>query len=327
MYFVYRDGAYIDASGQSFRDFLDGRLPALPGEVPTITDWDDHLTTLFPEVRMKRFLEMRGADGGPWRSLCALPAIWVGVLYHQPSLDAAFDLVKDWTIEEHQALRDQVPGTGLATPFRSGTVLDLARSMVEIAADGLKARAEEDWAAQDERQFLTFLKGVIETRPHAGRGQACRLRRPLGKLDRSRLRRIRLLSDAGDGNLEHFPVRSIQPAPPPDHPMRGYPSKGRSGGGAGRCRVNLTRKCSRFQSARSPPSSSASASASARVRETLAPSGPRRERRRGALVVLACRDHVITLKDAGDQLAFGIAAAPRCRSTSCAARVPGKACR
>ena len=162
MYFVYRDGAYVDASGQSFRDFLDGRLPALPDEVPTITDWDDHLTTLFPEVRMKRFLEMRGADGGPWRSLCALPAIWVGVLYHQSSLDAAFDLVRDWTIEEHQALRDQVPRTGLATPFRNGTVLDIARRMLDIAADGLRARAEEDWAAQDERQFLTFLNGVIE---------------------------------------------------------------------------------------------------------------------------------------------------------------------
>jgi len=162
MYFVYRDGAYVDASGQSFRDFLKGRLPALPGEVPTLTDWDDHLTTLFPEVRMKRFLEMRGADGGPWRSLCALPAIWVGVLYQQSSLDAAFDLVQDWTIEEHQALRDQVPRTGLATPFRNGTVLDLARLMLEMASDGLKARAEEDWAAQDERQFLTSLHGVVE---------------------------------------------------------------------------------------------------------------------------------------------------------------------
>ncbi|MEM8948131.1 MAG: glutamate--cysteine ligase [Pseudomonadota bacterium] len=162
MYFVYRDGEYLDASGQSFRDFLEGRLPALPGEVPTITDWDDHLTTLFPEVRMKRFLEMRGADGGPWRSLCALPAIWVGVLYHQSSLDAAFDLIKDWTIEEHQQLRDNVPRTGLTTPFRGGTVLDLAREMLDIAGDGLKARDEEDWAAQDERQFLTYLKGIID---------------------------------------------------------------------------------------------------------------------------------------------------------------------
>ncbi|MGI9494222.1 MAG: glutamate--cysteine ligase [Geminicoccaceae bacterium] len=162
MYFVYRDGQYIDASGQSFRDFLDGRLPALPGEVPTITDWDDHLTTLFPEVRMKRFLEMRGADGGPWRSLCALPAIWVGILYHQASLDAAWDLIKDWSLEEHQALRDQVPKTGLATPFRDRTVLELAKEMLEMAEEGLKARSEEDWAAQDERQFLTFLHGVID---------------------------------------------------------------------------------------------------------------------------------------------------------------------
>ena len=162
MYFVYRDGQYIDASGQSFRDFLDGRLPALPGEVPTITDWDDHLTTLFPEVRMKRFLEMRGADGGPWRSLCALPAIWVGILYHQASLDGAWDLIKDWTLDEHQALRDQVPKTGLATPFRDRMVLDLAKDMLVLADAGLKARAEEDWAAQDERQFLTSLRGVVD---------------------------------------------------------------------------------------------------------------------------------------------------------------------
>ena len=97
MYFVYRDGKYIDAAGQSFRDFLKGRLPALPGELPTITDWSDHLTTLFPEVRLKRYLEMRGTDGGPWRSLCALPALWVGVLYHQATLDAAWHRVKDWT--------------------------------------------------------------------------------------------------------------------------------------------------------------------------------------------------------------------------------------
>jgi len=162
MYFVYRDGHYIDASGQSFRDFLNGRLPALPGEVPTINDWDDHLTTLFPEVRMKRFLEMRGADGGPWRSLCALPAIWVGILYHQTSLDAASDLIRDWSLEEHQALRDQAPKTGLATPFRGRTMLDLAKEMLALAEEGLKARSEEDWAAQDERQFLTYLHGVVD---------------------------------------------------------------------------------------------------------------------------------------------------------------------
>jgi glutamate--cysteine ligase len=163
MYFVYRDGRYIDASGQSFRDFLNGELPALPGELPTMTDWNDHLTTLFPEVRLKRFLEMRGADGGPWRSLCALPALWVGVLYSQASLDAAADLIRDWTLEEHQALRDQVPKLALQTPFRGGTVQDLARHMLELSSEGLKARAEEDWAAQDERQFLTALRRVVET--------------------------------------------------------------------------------------------------------------------------------------------------------------------
>jgi glutamate--cysteine ligase len=163
MYFVYRDGAYIDASGQSFRDFLAGRLPALPGEIPTITDWNDHLTTLFPEVRLKRFLEMRGADGGPWRSLCALPALWVGLLYHQPVLDAAWDRVKDWTMEELAYLRAEVPRAGLKTRFRGRALLDVARDMFELAAAGLEARAEEDWTGQDERQFLTVLRTVLET--------------------------------------------------------------------------------------------------------------------------------------------------------------------
>ena len=163
MYFVYRDGKYIDAAGQSFRDFLKGRLPALPGELPTITDWSDHLTTLFPEVRLKRYLEMRGADGGPWRSLCALPALWVGVLYHQATLDAAWDRVKDWTIEEHEYLRAEVPRQGLRTPFRGGTVQDLAREMLALADAGLTGRAEEDWFGQDERQFLTALRGIAES--------------------------------------------------------------------------------------------------------------------------------------------------------------------
>jgi glutamate--cysteine ligase len=162
MYFVYRDGRYIDASGQSFRDFLQGRLPALPGEIPTLTDWNDHLTTLFPEVRLKRFLEMRGADGGPWRSLCALPALWVGVLYHDEALDAAWDWVKGWTLEEHEQLRAEVPRHGLATRFRDGTVLDLAGEMLALAEIGLQRRSEEDWAGQDERQFLTTLRGIVD---------------------------------------------------------------------------------------------------------------------------------------------------------------------
>jgi glutamate--cysteine ligase len=163
MYFVYRDGRYVDASGQSFRDFLAGRLPALPGELPTVTDWNDHLTTLFPEVRLKRFLEMRGADGGPWRSLCALPALWVGLLYSQPCLDAAWDRVKGWTAEDHAYLRAEVPKRGLRTPFGDGTVQDLAKEMLQLADAGLQARAEEDWAGQDERQFLTALRWIAES--------------------------------------------------------------------------------------------------------------------------------------------------------------------
>jgi glutamate--cysteine ligase len=163
MYFVYRAGEYIDAAGQSFRDFLQGRLPALPGEAPTLSDWSDHLTTIFTEVRLKRFLEMRGADGGPWRSLCALPALWVGLLYHQATLDAAWDRVKDWTLQDHEYLRAEVPRQGLRTPFRGGTVQDLAKEMLALADAGLTGRAEDDWFGQDERQFLTALRGIAES--------------------------------------------------------------------------------------------------------------------------------------------------------------------
>src|SRR5262245_2305213 len=144
MYFVYRDGQYIDAAGASFRDFLAGKLAQLPGERPTLDDWSDHLTTLFPEVRMKRFLEMRGADGGRWRRICAVPAWWVGLLYDATALDAAWDLVKSWTAEERQALRDGVPRTALRTPFRKTNVLDLAREALAIAQAGLERRALQD---------------------------------------------------------------------------------------------------------------------------------------------------------------------------------------
>src|ERR671913_2068439 len=113
MYFVFRNGRYIDAAGQSFRDFLDGRLPALPGETPLVSDFTDHLSTIFPEVRLKSFLEMRGADGGPWSRICALPALWVGLLYDADVLTAASDLIKDWTIDELQALRDANPRLAL----------------------------------------------------------------------------------------------------------------------------------------------------------------------------------------------------------------------
>jgi glutamate--cysteine ligase len=141
MYFVFRDGTYIDAAGQSFRDFLSGKLPALPGERPRTSDWEDHLSTAFPEVRLKSFLEMRGADGGPWSRICALPALWVGLLYDDAALDAAWDLVKHWTMTEREALRGAVPKLALDAPLPGGGKLrDLAREVLAIARAGLTAR-------------------------------------------------------------------------------------------------------------------------------------------------------------------------------------------
>ncbi|WP_140909504.1 glutamate--cysteine ligase [Cognatiluteimonas lumbrici] len=157
MYFAYRNGDYVDLSGQSFRRFMDRGLDALPGERPTLRDWTDHMTTAFPEVRLKRFLEMRGADGGPWNRLCALPAFWVGLLYDDASLDAAWDLVKDFSMEERHALRDGVPRHALKLPFRGGTVRDLAQRALEISAAGLQRRARVNANGADERIFLTPL--------------------------------------------------------------------------------------------------------------------------------------------------------------------------
>jgi glutamate--cysteine ligase len=141
MYFVYRDGVYIDALGQSFRDFLKGQLPALPGEVPTLSDWADHLTTIFPEARVKKFIEMRGADGGPWRRLCALPAFWVGLMYDQTALDAAWDLVKGWDAETRDALRVAASVDGLQADTHGIKMHDLAREVVALSEAGLKTRA------------------------------------------------------------------------------------------------------------------------------------------------------------------------------------------
>jgi glutamate--cysteine ligase len=164
MYFVFRDGKYIDASGQSFRDFLDGKLPALPGERPLISDWVDHLSTAFPEVRLKSFLEMRGSDGGPWNRICALPALWVGLLYDQGALDAAWDLVKDWTIEERLALRDAVPKQGLCSPVPGGRDLAaLGRDVLDIAHAGLTARAEVNSMGDNETSFLNPLRDIVES--------------------------------------------------------------------------------------------------------------------------------------------------------------------
>ncbi len=154
MYFVHRGERYVDAAGLSFRDFLDGKLSVLPGEKPTLRDWSDHLTTAFPEVRLKQYLEMRGADGGPWNRLCALPAFWVGLLYDTESLDAAWDLVKDFSMEERHALRDGVPKHALKLPFRGETVRELSLRALEIAGNGLKRRARLNRHGVDETMFL-----------------------------------------------------------------------------------------------------------------------------------------------------------------------------
>jgi glutamate--cysteine ligase len=157
MYFVYRNGRYIDVAGASFREFLKGRLDQLRGEYPTFDDWADHLTTLFPDVRLKRFLEMRGADAGPFSEIMALPAFWVGLLYDPDSQAEAAALIADWTTNERQHLRDQVPRLGLKTPFCGGTISDIARSAVAIAEKGLMRRAIIDKDGDDERKYLAQL--------------------------------------------------------------------------------------------------------------------------------------------------------------------------
>ncbi|WP_126176343.1 glutamate--cysteine ligase [Tsuneonella rigui] len=162
MYFVFRDGKYIDAAGLSFRDFLDGKLSVLPGEKPRQADWWDHLSTAFPEVRLKSFLEMRGADGGPWNRICALPALWVGLLYDQGALDAAWDLVKHWSMEEREALRNAVPKLGLDAPIHGGrTLRDIAPEVLAIARAGLAARGALNSSGDNETGFLGPLDDIV----------------------------------------------------------------------------------------------------------------------------------------------------------------------
>ena len=163
MYFVARGGRHIDVAGASFRDFLCGRLSALPGERPTMDDWADHMTTVFPDVRLKHYLEMRGADSGPWRRICALPALWVGLLYDGDALGAAWELVRDWTAEERAGLRRMVPRHGLQTPFRDGTVLDIARTILPLAHAGLERRNRKDGFGESEAHFLDALMIIAES--------------------------------------------------------------------------------------------------------------------------------------------------------------------
>jgi len=172
MYFVFRDGQYIDAAGQSFRDFLKGELPALPGEKPRLSDWEDHLSTAFPEVRMKSFLEMRGADGGPWNRICALPALWVGLLYDDGALDAAWDLVKGWSMDAREALRTQVPRLALDAPIGDSgrTLRDIAGQVLDISRAGLTARARLNSIGESEAGYLAPLDEVLTSgKTHAER--------------------------------------------------------------------------------------------------------------------------------------------------------------
>jgi len=163
LYFVKRGDTYHDVAGASFRDLLEGKLAQLPGERATISDWANHLGTLFPEVRLKRYLEMRGADAGPTARLAALSAFWVGLLYNQSALDAAWDLVKDWTAAERQALRDSVTRQALRTPFRTTTVQAIAKQALAIARNGLEARNFEDWQGRTEAYFLDDLEQMVDS--------------------------------------------------------------------------------------------------------------------------------------------------------------------
>ena len=163
MYFVKREGRYIDATGQSFRAFIDGTLPARPGERATVKDWGEHLATIFPEVRLKTYLEMRGADTGPQPRLCALAALWIGIFYDQAALAAAWDLCKAWSVADHDQLRGDVARLGLKAKVGGRSVRDVARDMVAIASAGLKNRARLNGSMSDERGYLSELEQIADS--------------------------------------------------------------------------------------------------------------------------------------------------------------------
>lgn len=163
MYFVRREGRYINAAGQSFRDFMNGKLPAMPGEFPTLEDWKDHMTTLFPEVRLKTFLEMRGADGGPWSRLCALPALWVGLLYDADAQGEAMELISKWSTEDISKMRDDAPMMGLAAEVAGQSFQHLASEVLAIADRGLKNRQRLSTSGETEQGFLKDLWDSAES--------------------------------------------------------------------------------------------------------------------------------------------------------------------
>jgi glutamate--cysteine ligase len=164
MYFARREGRYVDLSGQSFTQFMDGKLDALPGDRATMNDWADHLTTIFPEVRLKQYLEMRGADSGPLERLVALPAFWVGILYDDAALAAAWDLAKDWTAEERAKLRGDVTRLGLKAEVAGRSVQSIARDLLAIAREGLKNRARRGGQnLVDETGYLGVLDEIADS--------------------------------------------------------------------------------------------------------------------------------------------------------------------
>jgi glutamate--cysteine ligase len=161
MYFIKRGDCYVDVAGQSFRDLLAGRLASYPGEHATISDWANHISTIFPEVRLKRYLEMRGSDSGPWRRLPSLAAFWIGLLYDDASLDAAWDVVKDWTAQERQKLRDDVPRLGFKAQIRGRYVFELAKQCLALAHSGLRNRKRIDSDGRDESKHLGALDAIL----------------------------------------------------------------------------------------------------------------------------------------------------------------------
>ncbi len=163
MYFAKREGRYVDLAGRSFRDFMDGKLAELPGDRPSLKDWADHTTTIFPEVRLKQYLEMRGADSGPWSRLCALPALWMGIFYDSAALAAAWDLCKHWKIEDHERLRADVARLGLKAEIAGRSVRDVARDMVAIAREGLKRRNRLSGGLVDETGYLAELEAIADS--------------------------------------------------------------------------------------------------------------------------------------------------------------------
>lgn len=163
MYFVYRDNTYIDVAGRSFRDFIAGKLPETADHTASLGDWSDHTTTVFQEVRLKKYMEMRGADGGPWNRLCALPALWVGLLYDKGVQDQAWQLCRDWTVAKHQALRDAVPRDGLKVEFRGRSLAAWARDVLALAREGLRRRGRLDSSGNDETGFLGVLDAIAES--------------------------------------------------------------------------------------------------------------------------------------------------------------------